>query len=114
MERIGRGTQKIINACKEYGLPGPKWLDQPSGVTLTLFSAKSSVSDDIKLNDRQDALIKTLSIGDEIKPIDYREKFAPDVSERQARRDLTELEDLALLERKGKGAATRYVRMNRT
>ncbi|MFH2063616.1 MAG: RNA-binding domain-containing protein [Pseudomonadota bacterium] len=114
MERIGRGTQKIINACKEYGLPAPKWQDQPSGVTLTLFSSKSPASDEITLNVRQNALIKALSPGDEIRPIDYRKKFASDVSDRQARRDLTELAELTLLERKGKGAGTRYSRTNRT
>ena len=114
MERIGRGTQKIIIACKDDGLPAPKWQDRPSGVTLSLYSAKFSVSDEIKLNARQEELIKTLTPGDEIRTKDYREKFASDVSERQARRDLTDLENLALLERKGKGAGTRYVRINRT
>lgn len=114
MERIGRGTQKIINACKEYGLPAPKWQDQPSGVTLTLYASKFSMSDDFELNIRQKALIQKLSATDEIRPIEYREKFASDVSERQARRDLKELEDLGMLERKGKGASTRYVRTNRT
>lgn len=114
MERIGRGTQKIINACKDYGLPAPKWQDQPSGVTLTLYSSKSLVSEEIRLNIRQDALIKELSPGNEITPAKYRQRFAPDVSERQARRDLKELEDLALLDRKGKGAGTRYQRTNRT
>ncbi len=114
MERIGRGTQKIINACKAYGLPAPKWQDQPSGVTLTLYSVKSPVSDGTPLNYRQEALIKALSPGNEIRMKDYREKFASDVSERQARRDLTKLHNLALLERKGKGAGIRYVRTNRT
>jgi len=114
MERIGRGTQKILNVCKEYGLPAPKWLDKPSGVTLILYSAKSSVTDEIILNKRQKALIKVLSPGDEIKPAEYQKQFASDVSERQARRDLRELEDLALIDRIGKGAGTRYQRTNRT
>jgi ATP-dependent DNA helicase RecG len=114
MERIGRGTQKVINACREHGLPAPKWQDQPSGVTLTLYSAKSSVSHETPLNERQEALIQALNPGDEIKPKDYRKNFASDVSDRQARRDLTALEALAFLERKGKGAGTRYVRTQQT
>ena len=114
MEQIGRGTQKIINACKAYGLPAPKWQDQPSGVTLTLYSAKLPGSDETPLNYRQDALIRALSPGDEIRMKDYRKKFASDVSERQARRDLTELQNSDLLERKGKGAGVRYFRTNRT
>ncbi len=114
MEQIGRGTQKVINACREHGLPAPKWQDQPSGVTLTLYSAKSAVSDETPLNNRQKALIEALAPGGEIRPKDYRKNFASDVSERQARRDLTVLEALALLERKGKGAGTRYVRAKQT
>jgi ATP-dependent DNA helicase RecG len=76
--------------------------------------SKSLVFEEIRLNIRQDALIKELSPGNEITPAKYRQRFAPDVSERQARRDLKELEDLALLDRKGKGAGTRYQRTNRT
>jgi len=81
---------------------------------LILYSAKSSVTDKIILNKRQKSLIKALSPGDEIKPADYQKQFASDVSERQARRDLRELEDLALIDRTGKGAGTRYQRTNRT
>ncbi|MCK5229157.1 MAG: hypothetical protein KAR13_02765, partial [Desulfobulbaceae bacterium] len=84
------------------------------GVTLILYSAKSSVTDEIILNKRQKALIKSLSPGDEIKPAKYQKQFASDVSERQARRDLKGLEDLALVDRIGKGAGTRYQRTNRT
>lgn len=114
MERVGRGTQKILNSCKDYGLPSPKWMDRPSGVTLILYSARLSLSDNILLNKRQQALMKALSSGSEITPAEYRKRFASDVSERQARRDLAELEDLTILARKGKGAGTRYQRTNRT
>ena len=58
--------------------------------------------------------MKELSSGSEITPAEYRKRFASDVSERQARRDLSELEDLSILARKGKGAGTRYQRVNRT
>lgn len=114
MERVGRGTQKILNACKEYGLPGPKWLDRPSGVTLILYSARSSAGHEISLNERQKILIEKLVPGSEITPAEYRKQFASDVSERHARRDLKELEDLLLVVRKGGGASTRYQRTNRT
>ena len=59
-------------------------------------------------------MIKTLSPDDEIRPAEYQKQFASDVSERQARRDLRELEDFALIDRIGKGAGTRYQRTNRT
>ena len=48
MERIGRGTQKIVSACKETGLPAPQWKVDDTGVTLTfLAKAKKDVT---KLN----------------------------------------------------------------
>jgi len=39
MEKLGRGSVVIQDACKEAGLPTPKWhSDSTSGVTLTLFA----------------------------------------------------------------------------
>ena len=63
MERIGRGTQKIIDACREAGLPLPVWDDQPSGVTLTLSGPGRAAELVAALNSRQQALLKTLAAG---------------------------------------------------
>ena len=114
MERVGRGTQKIIDACKEYGLASPKWQDAPSGVTLTLFSDKLGDVAGAALNERQSALLNSLELGTEIKLAEYRTQFADKVSERQARRDLKELVEMAYLTSLGAGAGVRYKRTNRT
>ena len=114
MERVGRGTQKIIDACKEYGLAAPRWQDATSGVTLTLFSDKMGDVVEAALNERQNALLQTLEPGTEIKLADYRAQFAGEVSERQARRDLKELVEMAFLTSLGAGAGARYKRTNRT
>jgi ATP-dependent DNA helicase RecG len=39
MDRIGRGTLKIIEACKEAGLKEPKWTVENSMVKLTFYSS---------------------------------------------------------------------------
>lgn len=52
--------------------------------------------------------------GDQIRPGEYRQRFAADVSDRQARRNLVELEEAGLLLRVGKGAGTLYQRTDRT
>lgn len=114
MERVGRGTQKIIDACKEHGVSSPKWQDAPSGVTLTLYSDRMGDAVEIALNDRQNALLQALELGAEIKLADYRAQFAGEVSERQARRDLKELVEMAFLTSLGAGAGARYKRTNRT
>jgi predicted DNA-binding transcriptional regulator YafY len=67
-----------------------------------------------ELLERVYAILTNFAPGSEITPAEYRKRFASDVSERQARRDLKELEDLLLIVRKGGGAGTRYQRTNRT
>jgi ATP-dependent DNA helicase RecG len=114
MERIGRGTQKIIQSCQDQGLRAPQWDDRETGVTLTLWGPGSATGDLASLNPRQQALLQALKADDRIRPADYRERFAADVSERQARRDLVALAEWGLLRVDGAGAATVYVRTNRT
>jgi len=114
MERIGRGTQKIIQSCAELGLKPPQWEDKETGVTLTLWGASGTQGARATLNARQKALLAEIQVGEPIRPADYRARFAPEVSERQARRDLVALEAMGLLRVEGASAATTYVRTNRT
>lgn len=114
MERIGRGTQKIVQACKDRGLRPPQWKDEPSGVTLTLFGPFRPRGADVELNSRQQALVAGTATGERLRLAEYRERFAPDVTERQARRDLQALEQQGVLRREGEGRGTSYVRLNRT
>jgi len=113
MNRIGRGTQKIVNLCREHSLKSPQWRDDSTGVTLTLFAQTGGQGHAGSLNPRQEALLAKIKSGDEIRPGDYQRHYAESVTERQARRDLTELEDANLLERVGAGATTRYRRTER-
>jgi ATP-dependent DNA helicase RecG len=114
MERIGRGTQKIIDACREYGLPLPVWEDRPSGVTLILSGPERAAELAATLNIRQLALLKALSAGESIALGEYHRQFAVEVSERQARRDLETLQEIGAVTREGGGSKTRYIRTNRT
>jgi ATP-dependent DNA helicase RecG len=110
MERVGRGSQKIIAACDELGARPPLWQDSASGATLTIYAADGEV--DFALSPRQAHVLERLRPGDSIKLWDYvREQ---EVSERQARRDLVELEEAGFLKRSGRARATIYVRTDRT
>jgi ATP-dependent DNA helicase RecG len=113
MERIGRGTLKIIEACRTAGIPAPKWSVDSDGITLALYNRASKEAPQERLNDRQKRLIQTLQPGQTISASEYTTRFAEDVVERQARRDLRELEDADLMWREGKGKATLYVRTER-
>lgn len=114
MERIGRGGQLIINACRDHGLPAPKWADRPTGVTLTIYGRDGEGVEPFVANPRQHALLAELEAGNRLRPSEYHQRFAKNVSDRQARRDLVELEEAGLLRRIGKGASTLYQRTDRT
>jgi ATP-dependent DNA helicase RecG len=114
MERIGRGTQKIINACRELDLPSPKWFDRATGITLTLYGRAGREAKPFSANPRQQAMLAQLNPGDQLRPGEYHQRFAADISERQARRDLKEMEEAGLLTRVGRGATTAYQRTERT
>ena len=104
MERVGRGTQNIINWC---GSPAPKWKADATGVTLTFFNPQANAVRK-KLNLRGQKLTATLGSGMPIKLAEFCERFA--VSERQARRDLGSLVDGGWLTREGDGPTTVFRR----
>lgn len=106
MERVGRGTQNIVEWCKAEGLPSPTWKSDANGVTLTFFTGARGA--DIRLNLRQKKLLKELRTGSVIKPAEYNDRFA--VSERQGRRDLGDLVKAGWLAREGDGPATQFRR----
>ena len=94
------------------GLPVPIWAMDEDGITLTLYSRASIEAPELNLNKRQNRLLTELNPGKAITLSDYLKRFAGDVGDRQARRDLKELEaaDLKLI---GKGRAAHYERTSR-
>jgi ATP-dependent DNA helicase RecG len=113
MVRIGRGTLRMIEACRDAGLPAPAWDLDDDGVTLTLYSRASTESPVAKLTERQLALIQSMQPGQTIRSGEYAERIASEVSPRQAQRDLRELQEADLLRLEGKGRAAHYVRTER-
>jgi ATP-dependent DNA helicase RecG len=114
MERVGRGTLKIIESCREANLPAPTWKADDDGVTLTLHSYASRNAPVSSLSDRQQKLIDALKPGQSIRLREYLERFSSGVTDRQARRVLKVLESADILRLEGKGRSTHYVRTERT
>lgn len=110
MERVGRGTFKIVQECREYGMRLPEWKSGASGVRLTFFAAARNGTQPLELNERQEELLRHLNTGDKITRQEYAERFAKGVTDRTARRDLSMLEDHRLLDRHGSGPKTVYER----
>jgi ATP-dependent DNA helicase RecG len=85
----------------------PVWKNEPLGVRLTLYAATSQPQP-MELNERQKALLDSLAGGERITTREFLDRFGSGLSERQARRDLSQLEDAGLLERVGAGPSTAY------
>lgn len=105
MDQLGLGAQRIIAECKSLGAKAPAWKAEKGSVTLTLFSAPALAASP-SLSPRQQNFLKNLKAGQVFKVGDY--SASTNVSERQARRDLTDLENHGLLERQGAGPSTVY------
>jgi ATP-dependent DNA helicase RecG len=102
MEQLGLGAQRLIEECKALGAPSPTWKVEKGSLSLKMFRAPAATA----LSDRPARFVAKTKPGTEFKLHDYARSV--DVSERQARRDLVELESLGLIERRGRGPATSY------
>lgn len=110
MERVGRGTYKIVEECRRLKTRPPEWKSVMGGVRLTIFAAIPNHSPALELNGRQRALLQWLVPGQQTSVSEFIERLGEGLTDRQARRDLSELELIGLVERFGKGRATRYQR----
>lgn len=109
MERVGRGTFKIVQECRDMRMRPPVWQNKVSGVHLTFFGVgQGQIS--VKINERQRALLDGLGINESIRMDEYVERVGRGISDRQARRDLRNLVDAGLLDPIGAGPATSYRR----
>jgi ATP-dependent DNA helicase RecG len=106
----GRGTIKIIETCKQAGLPEPEIIEQDGGLLVTMFKNNLTKEQLTKLglNERQLKAVEYVKEKGKITNKEYQELNG--VSKVTAYRDLTELiEQYKLFERKGDvGAGTSY------
>jgi ATP-dependent DNA helicase RecG len=105
MERVGSGIQRILSAFRDAKLPRPEWHELGGGLNLSM-RWKSRTDE---LNERQRRMAEKLAVGDTITLSEYRERYAKEIGERQARTDLRGLVDLGYLRIAGRGRATRYL-----
>lgn len=114
IEKIGRGTQRIIEDCRQAGLRPPKWQTTMAETVLTLSRrASSSASAAVGLTPRQREILAVLDPGDEVRVEDLRKVLKRKVTERTIRSDLQKLVDGGWLRRIGQARSTAYVRTPR-
>jgi ATP-dependent DNA helicase RecG len=105
----GRGTVRIIEACKEAGLPEPELTERDGGFLVTLFKDNLTEEQLVKLglNARQIKAIQYVKERGKITNKEYQEMN--DVSRNTASSELKELENgFSILINKGQGAGSFY------
>ncbi|MDI6802978.1 MAG: putative DNA binding domain-containing protein [Bacteroidota bacterium] len=112
IEKIGRGTLKIIEACKSIGLKEPKWVSKQNIMTLRFSSSQKKQKEIFKsdLNERQIRFLNEFKHGTKFTVLKYLEFIGGKLTDRSARNDLTLLIDGGWLLKQGKGRNTVYVR----
>ena len=105
----GRGTLKIITACREAELPEPEMKEEFGGVMITIFKDRFTEEQLRKmgLNERQVKAVLFVLENGKITNKEYQEKFG--VARMTATRDLTELVEKSVLKSSDtKGAGSYY------
>lgn len=107
IEAWGQGTLKIINECKEYGLPEPDIEIMSGGICVTIYQNKltDEYLEKLGLNERQKLIIEYLKTSERVTNKEYQEQTG--CSDRTASRDLKDLVEKGILkssETRGVGA----------
>jgi ATP-dependent DNA helicase RecG len=111
IEKIGRGTQRIVEECQRAQLREPKWQSSSLETTLTLFSPLMRArAETDELNERQHRILAELRIRGQLRPTDVAKLVGRGVTGRTVRSDLQGLLQRGQLLRRGRGRSISYVR----
>jgi len=109
IETWGRGTIKIVEMCKEQGLPEPDFNNENGVMEVVLYKDKFTEEylKKLKLNERQIKVVMYIKKEGKITNKEYRNFTG--LSDEGARQDMLDLVKKGILERKGKGRSVHYV-----
>jgi predicted HTH transcriptional regulator len=108
IEKAGSGTQRMIELCREAGLPEPKFEQRSGSFVITLWRdwLTAEVLAKLGLNERQMEAITYLKTNGVITNADLQKLVG--CPQRTATRDLNELSQKGVIELEGKGRGARY------
>lgn len=108
IESWGRGTNKIIQACFNAGLPEPEFKNENGVFTITLFKDKYNEKYlmAFDLNIRQIDAVKYVKVHGKINNAQYRE--LNNIERRQATNDLSDLVQKQIFIKTGSGRGSYY------
>jgi ATP-dependent DNA helicase RecG len=109
IEKLGRGTQMILQECRSARLKDPKWSSSALQTSLTLFApAGAAGAEPADVSERQKLILKVLGKVESAKASEVAALLGQDVTERTVRSDLLTLVERGLLVRRGQGPSTTY------
>ncbi|MDI9597256.1 MAG: ATP-binding protein [Atribacterota bacterium] len=109
IERWGSGTKRIVDLCKEQGLPEPEYKEEQGGFSVWFFKDiySEEILQKIVLNERQIKAVLYVKEKGKITNKEYQQICS--VKKRQTTDDLKELENMKIFERIGTtGKGTYY------
>ncbi len=113
IDKVGRGTQKILDECRQFHMKSPRW-SSGSGCTILTFwgsvNQKINISSDA-LNERQKRILKIIAPNEKITLKDYMLKTGAEITDRSARNDLSILVNGGWFRKQGKGSSTVYIKL---
>ena len=109
IEEVGTGTNKVVEWCKEWGLPEPdfEWTGTSIVVTLRKSKLTTEYLDSLNLSEQERKIVEHLITNKRITSGEIQKMFS--VTRDTANRYLRRLIDLGLIERKGKGRFVFYI-----
>jgi ATP-dependent DNA helicase RecG len=112
IEKIGRGTVKIVQEFKDAGLPAPEWSNKNGFTNLILrkYKSKNESITYVELNPRQRKILDSSEVGREFKISDFFPIIGVEVTDRSIRNDMTKLIAGGWFVKEGSGKNTIYRR----
>lgn len=118
IEAWGRGTNRVIEACRAYGLPEPTFVDEAGAVIVTFKAdvvsdtgAKTApVGPSAPLTDRQRAILRVLEQKPSMPLREISAALEGGPSDRRLREELLHLKQLGLVEQSGHGRGSSWSR----
>ena len=104
IEKVGRGTQLIIEKFSELNLKPPQWISKNGSTTIILNSETKK----IEVNERMLLFLKQLTPEFSFSREGYMSFFNNDIQERTARMDLQKLIEGGWVTKIGDGPQTKY------
>jgi len=110
IEKVGRGTQRIVEDCRRLKIKEPKWESTAAQTTLSFFTSnrKQERTSPETLSPREKRIIELLENQGAMRAVQIAKSMEANVTSRTVRTDLLRLVQNGWIIRHGRGPSTLY------